>query len=174
MTEDGVPKKRSDKIGLWLAGGACVLSLGILVKESAREIELRHDDALFLAVQRDSRFPKRRIDGDQRFLWASGSIDPDQPDSEWFDLTGSPLAVEQFQYGIGKDSIRAIDKPVFVKPDDRRLWANWGAASADEISSLLVLGFVDEGEARAYPVRLLDRHELVNDTVAGKPVTVGW
>ena len=63
---------------------------------------------------------------------------------------------------------------MFVEPDDRRLWAKWGLTSADEVGELLVLGYANAGEARAYPIRLLNGHELVNDTVGGKPVTVGW
>ena len=39
---------------------------------------------------------------------------------------------------------------------------------------LMVIGYVMEGEARAYPTALLDRHEVVNDEFKGKPVTVGW
>ena len=43
--------------------------------------------------------------------------------------------------------------------------------SNDEID---VIGYVDGDDARAYPIALLDQHELVNDNVGGKPVTVGW
>ena len=44
-------------------------------------------------------------------------------------------------------------------------------AEGDEI---MVIGFAVGTEARAYPVGLLDHHELVNDSLGGKPVTVGW
>ena len=37
-----------------------------------------------------------------------------------------------------------------------------------------VIGFADGGDVKAFPVALLDRHELVNDEIGGKPVTVGW
>lgn len=37
-----------------------------------------------------------------------------------------------------------------------------------------VLGLVINGDARAYPVRLLSLHEIVNDTVGGRPVAVTW
>ena len=42
------------------------------------------------------------------------------------------------------------------------------------MNRLRVIGFAHGGEARAYPIALLNHHELVNDTVGGKPVTVGW
>ena len=38
----------------------------------------------------------------------------------------------------------------------------------------LVLGFVIGGEAGAYPVRFLARHELANDVVGGVPVALGY
>ena len=38
----------------------------------------------------------------------------------------------------------------------------------------MVIGYVGNGDARAYPASLLDHHELVNDRIGGKPVTVGW
>ena len=77
------------------------------------------------------------------------------------------------------DRIRSIDDPVYVSPDDPRLLEiptspyreDEVAASNDEI---MVVGYVEEGEARAYPTALLDRHEVVNDRISGKPVTVGW
>jgi hypothetical protein len=31
-----------------------------------------------------------------------------------------------------------------------------------------------QGEARAYPLRILNRHELVNDVVGGDPVAIAW
>jgi uncharacterized protein DUF3179 len=79
----------------------------------------------------------------------------------------------RFQYGIGKDSIESIDDPVFVDANDERLLrlARRDIESSDE---LLVIGYASGGEAKAYPIGLLDHHELVNDHVGGKPVTVGW
>ena len=83
------------------------------------------------------------------------------------------------QYGIGKDRIRSIDDPVFVAPTDPRLTGIPPSRyrrcerpeSADEI---MVIGYVAEGQARAYPTALMDRHEIVNDQANGKPFTVGW
>jgi hypothetical protein len=37
-----------------------------------------------------------------------------------------------------------------------------------------VIGVVVGGEARAYPIRLLDFHEVVNDTVGDLPLVVSW
>ena len=37
-----------------------------------------------------------------------------------------------------------------------------------------LLGVVIDGEARAYPLKMLSRHEIVNDEVAGVPIAVTW
>ncbi len=42
------------------------------------------------------------------------------------------------------------------------------------VSEDLVVGVVVGGVARAYPVRVLDWHEVVNDTIGGEPVLVAW
>jgi len=111
-------------------------------------------------------------------LWAGG--DPEKPDeSQWYDFTASLIPAEQLQFGVGKDAIPSIDDPLFVKANDPRLnriprsdyRREERVAGVDDIR---VIGYVVDGEARAYPTALLDRHELVNDTISGKPVTVGW
>lgn len=115
-----------------------------------------------------------RRDSDKQYLWAMGPMDSKSKEAQWFDLTGSPLPLEKFEHGIGRDRIRSIDRPVFVKPDDpqlREFWANRGFKNIDDLP---VIGYEHGGIARAYPRPLLDRHELVNDTIAGKPITVGW
>jgi len=123
----------------------------------------------------DPRTPlKVRIEKDKQYLWAKGPIDPAAERSEWFDMTGSPLPLDQFQFGLGRDTIRSIDHPRFAKANDPRLRAVWERRKGARIDDLPIIGYAHNGVARAYPVPLLNRHELVNDTVGGKPVTVGW
>lgn len=117
---------------------------------------------------------KIRIDGSRQYLWAKGDRHPDPDQAEWFEMTGTPIDLEEVNHGIGRDTIASIDDPVFVEPDDARLRRRWGGRDDADIDDLAVIGFVHNGDARAYPIRLLNRHELVNDTVGGKPVTVGW
>lgn len=118
----------------------------------------------------------RREDG-RTYVWAGG--DKSGPGAEWFDFTDSPVPAEELQYGIGKDRIRAIDDPVFVSPDDPRLMeippSRYRPCERPESNDdIMVIGYVAEGQPRAYPTALLDRHELVNDVMSGKPFTVGW
>lgn len=126
--------------------------------------------------------PKVKREGGKTFVWAGnadGSRDPKSESAQWFDFTGAPLDPAKLQFGIGKDRIRSIDDPVYVSPDDPRLLEirpspyrpEERPKSNDDIP---VIGYVVSGEALAFPTALLDGHELVNDTVGGKPVTVGW
>ena len=117
---------------------------------------------------------KTRVEGDRQYLWAKGPRAPEAESSEWFDLTGSPLPLRGFNHGIGRDTIPSIDHPVFVKADDRHLRLSLTGHEYGDISRLQVIGFEHDGVARAYPIGLLNRHELVNDTIGGKPITVGW
>ncbi len=64
--------------------------------------------------------------------------------------------------GPPRDAIPAIDSPKFVPVSEA------GMLSDTEP----VIGLVVNGDARAYPLRILTWHEIVNDTVGGIPVTV--
>lgn len=48
------------------------------------------------------------------------------------------------------------------------------SGSAEWADDELVIGVEFNGDARAYPVRLMSLHEIVNDTVGGRPVAVTW
>ena len=66
-----------------------------------------------------------------------------------------------------------------LSPDDPRLLKlrpspYRQAEKPTKSDEIMVIGYVIEGEARAYPAALLDGHELVNDRIGDKPVTVGW
>ena len=100
-------------------------------------------------------------------IWAQGPRNLES--GEWFDVTGAPLDPESYGNGIGKDVIAAIDEPEFVNIHDENLLR---AQKTDD--DPMVIGYVHNGEAKAYPTHILYDHELVNDTVGGKPVTVGW
>ncbi|MCA9509981.1 MAG: DUF3179 domain-containing protein [Myxococcales bacterium] len=66
--------------------------------------------------------------------------------------------------GPVRDAIRAVDAPGFASADD----AKWVAPDT------VVVGLALGGEARAYPVHLLEYHQVVNDVVAGTPVVVSY
>ena len=66
--------------------------------------------------------------------------------------------------GPPKDGIPSIDKPEFVP------LAKYKGASDIEP----VITFAHKGDARAYPLRVLIWHEIVNDTVGGVPASVTY
>ena len=60
----------------------------------------------------------------------------------------------------------------------QRLTQNWGfpwnAADAKLGGDQPVIGIEIGGQARAYPVRVMGSHEIVNTTCGGKPIAVTW
>jgi hypothetical protein len=66
---------------------------------------------------------------------------------------------------LPKDAIQSIDDPRFVGPDQARAWLD----AREPVVSVEV-----QGEARAYPVQILTRHEIVNDMVGEVPVAVTY
>ena len=85
----------------------------------------------------------------------------------------APVTVESEEEGrdleivtlLPFDAIPAILEPEFVD-----------VAEADEQlePGSLVLGLSIDGDHRAYSIPTLSSHEIVNDTVGGKPVAVTW
>jgi hypothetical protein len=66
---------------------------------------------------------------------------------------------------LGKDGIPAILDPVFLTAQE---------AQIDMWDGEKVLGVSIDGDSKAYPLNMLSRHEIVNDSVGGKPVAVTW
>lgn len=66
---------------------------------------------------------------------------------------------------LPKDGIAAIFDPTFVNAEE---------ASSQLAPDDLVIGVSIGGEHRAYGVAFLSSHEVVNDTLGGRPITVTW
>lgn len=80
-----------------------------------------------------------------------------------FDLSGALVPAAQIESGgPPKDSIPAIDRPKFVAAGDARF------LRADD----RVLGVARNGVAKAYPVRILNWHEIVNDSFGAEHIAV--
>lgn len=82
-----------------------------------------------------------------------------------FEITDPLIPVEEIlRGGPPRDGIPAIDKPRFteahkadyLQPDDR------------------VIGVNLHGEQKAYPIRILNYHEIVNDEFSGNPVLISF
>ena len=68
-----------------------------------------------------------------------------------------------FRQLLVRDGIAPIYHPVHVEADQ----VDWDADT-------LVLGVAIDGEARAYPIRPLNRREIVNDRIADTPILARW
>lgn len=80
-----------------------------------------------------------------------------------FDLTGALVPAAQIESGgPPRDGIPAIDRPKFVKADEARF------LQGDD----RVLGVARNGIAKAYPVRILNWHEIVNDSFGAERIAV--
>jgi uncharacterized protein DUF3179 len=83
-----------------------------------------------------------------------------------FDVTRHTIPLKDIEGGgVARDEIAALVHPRFL--------------GVDEVGQQLkdsdrVLGVVLNGEAKAYPVRILNWHELVNDSIGGRPILVSW
>lgn len=75
------------------------------------------------------------------------------------------LRVEEIQWGgVRVDGIPALDNPAML-----------AAAEASYMNpEEVVFGLYFNGDARAYPLRILDWHEMANDVVGGVPVSLAY
>lgn len=82
-----------------------------------------------------------------------------------FDLSGALVPPEEIvQGGPPRDGIPALSDPRFVRGSE----AKW--LREDD----RVLALESAGVAKAYPVRILNWHEVVNDEIGGEPVLVSF
>lgn len=79
-----------------------------------------------------------------------------------FDLRNASIPVDEIKDGgPPKDGIPSIDQPQFTK------------AAAQDLDSR-VLGVVVNGIAKAYPIAIMNYHEIVNDRFGEQPVVVTY
>jgi hypothetical protein len=85
-----------------------------------------------------------------------------QGDYNGFDVANSLVPIDQIeQGGPPKDGIPSIDQPVFYSENEAK-----GQASER------ILGVTFNGVSKAYPVAIMNWHEIVNDDFNGKSVIV--
>ncbi|MEA1785171.1 DUF3179 domain-containing protein [Arenibacter sp. GZD96] len=85
-------------------------------------------------------------------------------DFKGFQLYNASIPLPEIKDGgPGKDGIPAIDAPRFIKASQARL------KNKDR-----VLGVFENGIAKAYPILILNYHEIVNDRFEDKPVVVTY
>lgn len=83
-----------------------------------------------------------------------------------FDTTRHSIPLDEIRPGgPPKNGIPSIDRPRFLSAKD---------APAEIKPGDRVLGLTLNGEARAYPIAILNWHEIVNDTLGGQAVVITY
>lgn len=82
-----------------------------------------------------------------------------------FDLDDALVPVDQIHHGgVTRDAIPALDTPKFTDPGSA------GFLGGDD----RVLGIYRHGLARAYPVKIMNHHEIVNDRYVDNEILVSF
>jgi len=82
-----------------------------------------------------------------------------------FNLNGALIAPKDIHRGgPPRDGIPSIDHPKFKKASEYKDFGN----------NSQMLGVFYNGIAKAYPIRILDWHEIVNDQYRGKPIAITY
>jgi Protein of unknown function (DUF3179) len=80
--------------------------------------------------------------------------------------TGVPVSIRPEEIvwgGVQIDGIPPIDSPILLEASKAKL------KDAEKVFGILV-----QNEARAYPLRYLSWHEMLNENIAGEPITVSY
>ena len=82
-----------------------------------------------------------------------------------FDLSIHSVPIDEIMSGgPAKDAIPALSDPVFVSASEAEFLED----------SDIVLGVEIEGKAKAYPIKILNWHEAVNDELSGTKILATW
>lgn len=89
-------------------------------------------------------------------------------DSTWhFDISNCSLKDSNFHYGIGRESFHALLKPKFITSEEAK-----ADTSISDTSRFLIVNI--NSDIRAYSIKLLTQHEVINDVVGGKPIMAAY
>lgn len=79
---------------------------------------------------------------------------------------GIAIDAREIQWGgVRVDGIPPLEFPAQIFPEDAADWIN---------DTDVVVGVEIDGDARAYPIRIIAWHEMVNDTIGGVPVSLAY
>ena len=141
------------------------LSFSLLTCQSRQEKACNTTVDSTKQVEKERQFP-RSVDHD-KFFEKNGRryMYGGEEDYMHFDITGYTLVDSQFNFGIGRERFPALLEPEFIS-----------VASADSLyadsSRFLVLKMNET--IKAYSIKDLTRHEVVNDMIEGRPVMAAY
>ena len=99
-------------------------------------------------------------------LWSSTrNFSLPGPGKQAFDVTRHSVPLSEIMYSVPRDTIPALLEPRFIATAQAR---------GELKDSDRVLGVFLKGKGKAYPVRILNWHEVVNDVVGDRPILVSW
>ncbi len=115
----------------------------------------------WLGKQQDIQPPEGYVRWKGRLF---GKIDPEF-ETILYENVKSTIRIEEILFGGATfDAIKAIDQPQMIPAGEAK------ALSPGEP----VFGIEINGDARAYPQRYLDWHEMANDVIGGMPVSLAY
>lgn len=131
-------------------------ALDVSVKKLFGALAFASGGVLLLVVTSWAFGPSEQIDT------GASRVDVD-PRSVYNPVTAGEALPDGFRQLLPRDGIQPIYEPQFTT-----------ASGVDWPDETQVIGVAGEGEAKAYPVSVLNRHEMVNDFIAGDPILVTW
>lgn len=92
------------------------------------------------------------------------------------DISPTPLPGNLDEVVFFEDGERYVIRPLLVRDAIYPIYEpQFDPADAVDLDpDGLVMGLEINGDARAYPINILRRREIVDDTVGGTPVLVSW
>ena len=146
----------------FLPRGQRAEALGVLAALTGERPGERYHDWVELVGRRRDLRPQAGVPDFKGELLAR--IDP-RFKTLLYDGAPARIRPEEIVFGgVPVEGIPALDRPAHIP-----------AAAASYLSdSERVFGVSVQGEARAYPLRILDWHEMVNDVLGGEPVTLSY
>lgn len=129
--------------------------------KSNKEKELPKDDKEIVKKQRPVSVENGKFfeNNGEKMLYGG------ENENQHFNISDYLLKDEQFHYGIGREKFPALLKPSFASVREAdSIWAD---------STRFLLAYSGK-DVKAYSIKDLTRHEVVNDVLDGKPIMAAY
>lgn len=150
------------KTSILLISTALVLGISCQQKNSENQVEEKTEDPK--EVVKKER-PSALKNG--KFFESNGKkmLFGGEDESQHFDISDYSLKDEQFHYGIGREIFPALLKPEFISVEEAdQSWTD---------STRFLLAY-SGNDVKAYSIKDLTHHEVVNDVLDGQPIMAAY
>ena len=140
----------------------CLTILFIGCKEQSKEEEVKSEDKKEIVKKKR---PVALDDG--KFFEVNGEkmLYGGENENQHFNISDYLLKDEQFHYGIGREKFPALLSPSFISVREAdSIWAD---------STRFLLAYSGK-DVKAYSIKDLTRHEVINDVLDGKPIMAAY